>query len=181
MIFHPDIYMKRISEDERDLRRLSARCPAIGHRTIRPDLLQVRYRLPGLHRLANGEIVIGGEHLAEFRRPPHYPVLAGPVVRMVTPGVQHWHPNIATTGLVCYGALDPENWAPSLGMDAIAVILARLLRLEIFNLVSVVSGAEEAAHYVRRLAQEGRTPLSRDPLMDASCALNVDITAEGES
>jgi ubiquitin-protein ligase len=182
------IYLTRAREDERDLRALAARCPAIDFRTVSPELVQVRFQVAGLHRLPDGEIVTAREHFAEIFRPPTYPVAAGPLVRMTTQDVQHWHPNICPlSGMVCYGVLEPERWAPSLGLDDVLRIVARMLRLEIFNLGDVIETARDGALYVRRLAEEGRTPLDDQPLASGvddlsdsdAPVLDIDLEEEG--
>src|SRR5437762_13325153 len=100
----PQIFFTRLGEDERDLRELEACCPAIATRTVAPDLVLARLQVAGLHRLPDGTVVCAREHYAEIVRPPTYPVVAGPYVRMTTPGVQPWHPNICPlSGMVCYG------------------------------------------------------------------------------
>lgn len=160
LMLYLDIYLTRLFEDKKDLANLTARCPLIQCRSPRPDLVAVRFEVAGLHRLPNREIITANEHLAEIYCPPEYPVFTGPLVRMTTPGVQHWHPNIdPITGFVCYGIGEPDQWAPSIGLDTVILLLARMLRLEVFNLTSVIDRAAEAAEYVRHLAQEGRTPL----------------------
>jgi ubiquitin-protein ligase len=160
-----EIYLTRLREDEKDLQHLGARCPAIQFRIPNPTLVEVRYQVAGLHRLPSGEIVVAHEHFAQFFRSPEYPVLTGPLARLTTPGVQHWHPNVdPMTGLICYGVLEPDRWSPSLGLDDIVLMIARMLRLEIFNLTSVIDTAAEAAAYVRGLSERGQVPLDKTPL-----------------
>lgn len=141
------------------------RCPAIGYRLLSPALYEIRFRVAGLHRSPTGEVTTAREHYAQIFCPPEYPVFSGPLVRMMTPGVRHVHPNICPmSGMVCYG-LEPEHWAPSLGMDDLAMLIARMLRLEVFNLASVIDTAMESAHHVRGLAERGLTPLDNQSLI----------------
>jgi ubiquitin-protein ligase len=102
MSFDPDIYLMRLLEDKKDLANLNTRCPLVQCRSSRLDLIEVRFEVAGLHRLPNGEIVTAREHFAEIYCPPEYPVFAGPLVRLTTPDVQHWHPNVdPLTGFIC--------------------------------------------------------------------------------
>src|SRR5437868_2634916 len=115
------IFFRRIAEDELDLRDLARSNPDLfAFQTDNLGLIRIALRVAGLHRLPGGEVVTAYEHHAEIGRPLTYPLETGPLVRFVTAGVQHVHPNICPmTGSVCYGALDADRWAPSLGMSDI--------------------------------------------------------------
>jgi len=168
------IYVSRLSEDLKDMRCLEERCPYISFTTPRPELIVVEYTVPGLHKLPDESVVVASRHTAEFFRPPTYPVTSGPIVRMSTPGVRHYHANIdSDTGMVCYGLLEPEKWAPSIGFDEIVLIVARMLRLETYNLNDVIRSSADAAHYTMSLAAKGKLPLSKEPLISAAPAPEV--------
>jgi hypothetical protein len=53
-------------------------------------------------------------------------------------------------------------------MDDLALLIARMLRLEVFNLTSVIDTAVESAHYIRDLSERGLTPLDDPPLVAGS-------------
>lgn len=155
-----EIYATRLREDERDMGELVSNCPYITYEKTMPGVFKVHFQTPGLHLLPTGEVVVGTEHDATIVLLPPYPTDRGPIVQMCTRNVRHFHPNIdPTNGAVCYGVLEKDKWAPSIGLDQIVLTVAAMLRLEIFNLESVMNNAEAAAKYVADLAAAGLTPL----------------------
>ncbi|MBU0717993.1 MAG: ubiquitin-conjugating enzyme E2, partial [Planctomycetes bacterium] len=145
----------RLKRLQADYERLSARCAASRHISIRstkgnpPERYEIEYAVKGLRVDAQGQIVEAVDHVVEIVLTREYPRQA-PQCKMLTP---MFHPNIDPAA-ICIG----DHWAASEALSDLVVRVAEMIAYQSYNTKSPLNG--EAA----RWADQHQAMLPIDPV-----------------
>lgn len=145
-----------------DLKRESGVLDFIGHGSP-PEFYTIRFAGRGLARHdETGKIYVSTTHEVTIGLGANYPRML-PELRWKTPV---FHPNISASGVVCLGGYG-TNWAPSLTLDELCVMLWDMLRYANYDTESPYN--REAAIWTRE-QREYAFPIDSRPLRDLTAA-----------
>jgi hypothetical protein len=138
-----------------------------------PDQYVLKFKGRGVYRPdANGEVLVRHEHEVLLRLGSGYP-RSLPSLTWRSP---IFHPNIATSGVVCLGAYG-QHWAPSVTLEELVTMLWDMVRYANFDVDSPYN--REAAQWARTI-EKHRFPIDARPLRDITAgqaAIRVAVPA----
>jgi ubiquitin-protein ligase len=130
-----------------------------------PDHYVLYFRGQGIYRVENAsEVSLRMRHEVVMRLGAGYPRNA-PSITWRTP---IFHPNIASSGVVCLGAYG-QHWAPSVTLDELCHMLWDMLRYANFDVESPYN--RDAAQWTRA-ADKALFPYDSRPLRDITAGKN---------
>lgn len=145
-----------------ELKRESGILDFVGHGSP-PEFYTVRFAGRGLARHEEtGKIYVSTTHEVTIGLGANYPRML-PELRWKTPV---FHPNISASGVVCLGGYG-TNWAPSLTLDELCVMLWDMLRYANYDTESPYN--REAAIWTRE-QRDFAFPIDTRPLRDLTAA-----------
>lgn len=145
-----------------DLKRESSILDFLGHGSP-PEFYTIRFAGRGLARQEEtGRIYVATSHEVTIGLGANYPRML-PELRWKSPV---FHPNISASGVVCLGGYG-TNWAPSLTLDELCVMLWDMLRYANYDTESPYN--REAAIWTRE-QREFAFPIDARPLRDLTAA-----------
>ncbi len=121
----------RLRNEYKDLQEIASRSPYIeivdtdGRNP--PEKYEIKLVCKGIRKLdSNGQPIYASEHKLRIFLPPGFPG-ERPLLSMMTPV---WHPNIASSGNVCYGDQGDHGWAASMKISDLIIRLMEMIRYE---------------------------------------------------
>jgi ubiquitin-protein ligase len=157
---------RRLRSDHRSLIQLKSESSIFDFIPVGdpPDQYILRFRGRSVYRPENSsEAVIRTEHEVLLRLGSGYP-RSLPSLTWRTP---IFHPNIASSGVVCLGAYG-QHWAPSVTLEELVTMLWEMLRYANFDVDSPYN--REAANWAKSVERH-RFPLDPRPLRDITAGL----------
>jgi len=153
--------IRRLRSDHRSLVALKSESTIFDFIPIGdpPDQYVLRFKGRGVYRPENSsDVLIRHEHEVLLRLGSGYP-RSLPSLTWRTP---IFHPNIASSGVVCLGAYG-QHWAPSVTLEELVGMLWDMIRYANFDVDSPYN--REAAQWARTI-EKVRFPLDARPLRD---------------
>jgi ubiquitin-protein ligase len=155
--------IRRLRSDHRQLIALKSESTIFSFIPVGdpPDQYVLRFKGRGVYRTENGsEVLIRQDHEVLLRLGSGYP-RSLPSLTWRTP---IFHPNIASSGVVCLGAYG-QHWAPSVTLEELVGMLWDMIRYANFDVDSPYN--REAANWARTI-DKLRFPLDPRPLRDVT-------------
>jgi ubiquitin-protein ligase len=153
--------IRRLRSDHRSLVQLKSESTIFDFIPIGdpPDQYVLRFKGRGVYRTENhNDVLVRHEHEVLLRLGSGYP-RSLPSLTWRTP---IFHPNIASSGVVCLGAYG-QHWAPSVTLEELVGMLWDMIRYANFDVDSPYN--REAANWARTI-DKLRFPLDARPLRD---------------